>query len=52
MYKGEPPSFVIDKNFKLEPSVLPLLIALGVYLKNYHTQSIFLDIEDQIQKRF
>ncbi|WP_158991703.1 hypothetical protein [Mucilaginibacter sp. L196] len=45
-YKGEPPYFVIDRNLKLEPSVLPLLIALGVYLKNYHKQSIFLDIEN------
>ncbi|PWS33384.1 hypothetical protein [Pedobacter paludis] len=47
-YKGAAPVISLDRSLRIDPSVLPLLMALGAFLKEFHKQSISLEMDNDL----
>lgn len=47
-YKGYAPVISLDRSLRIDPTVLPLLMALGAFLKEFHKQSVLLQMDNDL----
>jgi hypothetical protein len=47
-YNGGPPVIALERSLKIDPVVLPLLMALGAFLKEFHKQRVTLELDNDL----